>query len=168
MALDARDTTRALRRWVSHAPEATEALGESFGRGLRAGDVVALHGELGAGKTCFVRGVARALGVAGGVASPSFTLMHQYDGRTPVYHLDAWMQARGEAFLRDGGAEWLTSEGVALVEWAERVAAWLPKEHFAVLLEHVDSQTRRVEIAWHGPAARALEIATPAGCEESP
>lgn len=166
MALDPSQVAPRTWRWISHAPEATEALGESLGRNLRPGDVVALHGELGAGKTCFVRGVARAFGVEDAVASPSFTLMHHYVGRVPIYHLDAWMQARGEAFLQDGGSEWLTAEGVALVEWAERVAAWIPRESFAVHLRHAGPDSRAIEIAWRGAAPRVLEQTTPAGCEE--
>jgi tRNA threonylcarbamoyladenosine biosynthesis protein TsaE len=133
------------QRWLMcHSAEATEALAAGVAALLEPGDVVALRGELGAGKTCFVRGAARALGVAGPVASPTYTLMHAYEGRVPVYHLDAWMQGRGEAFLEDGGAEWLRADGVAFVEWAERVAAWLPPARLEVLLEHAGPERRRV------------------------
>ena len=105
-----------VRRFVSASTAATEALGANLAQLLRPGDVVALHGELGAGKTCFVRGLARGLGVAEPVASPTFTLMHTYAGRVPVHHLDAWMQERGEAFLQDGGSEWLAAGGIASLD----------------------------------------------------
>ena len=146
---------------MCRSAEATEALAAAVGTFLAPGDVVALRGELGAGKTCFVRGAARALGVAGPVASPTYTLMHAYEGRLPVYHLDAWMQGRGEAFLEDGGAEWLRADGVALVEWAERVAPWLPPARLDVLLEHAAPERRLVRLAVAGlspdasPAARS-------------
>ncbi len=134
------------RRLESAAPEATEALGAALGKALEAGDVVAIDGELGTGKTCLVRGLARGLGVTEGVASPSFTLMHTYQGRLPVHHLDAWMQERGEAFLEDGGAEWLRADGVALVEWAERMAPWLPAPRLHVALEHRGGDLRGIRL----------------------
>jgi tRNA threonylcarbamoyladenosine biosynthesis protein TsaE len=143
---------------------------------LEPGSVIALLGELGAGKTCFVRGAARALGVQGPVASPTYTLMHAYEGRLPVYHLDAWMQGRGEAFLEDGGAEWLHEQGIALVEWAERVAAWLPATRLEVLLEHAGVERRLVTLRVLAPpgdgpgerlAARLGTLTLPEGVEEA-
>ena len=145
---------------VSESPELTEALGAELATRLRPGDVVALEGDLGTGKTCFVRGVARGLGVVGPVTSPTFTLMHVYEGRMSVYHLDAWMTERGEAFLEDGGAEWLTAEGVALVEWAERVEEWLPPERFEVRLEHRGEGKRGVELRWLGRGRRLEGVGT--------
>lgn len=138
----------------SDSDTTTEAWGARLAAVLRPGDVIALHGELGAGKTCFVRGLARGLGVQGVVASPTFTLMHTYRGRLTLHHLDAWMAQRGEAFLSDGGAEWLSGDGVAAVEWAERVEPWLPAERFEVRLEHVAPERRRLAIAWTGPEDR--------------
>ena len=86
------------RHFLSHDPKATLVLGRAIGTGLWSGSVIGFFGELGSGKTCFVRGVAEGLGVLTGVASPSFTLLLEYQGRLPIYHLDAWMSARGESF----------------------------------------------------------------------
>jgi len=124
------------RRLLSRSAAATEELGERLGALLLAGDVVALEGELGAGKTTLVRGLVRGLGVTEPASSPTFTLMNTYAGRLPVYHLDAWMAERGDAFLAEGGAEWLAADGVAVVEWAERVSAWLPAGCLRVRLSH--------------------------------
>jgi len=137
----------------------TEELGEALGRLLRPGDVVALHAELGGGKTCFVRGLARGLGVSAQVSSPTFQLMHSYPGPIPLYHLDAWMRERGEGFLDEGGAEWLRADGVAAVEWAEHVLSWLPEQRFEVALAHTGPQRRAISLRWTGPQARlrALE-----------
>ena len=89
--------------------------------------------------------------------------MHAYEGRLAVYHLDAWMQGRGEAFLEDGGAEWLHEDGIAFVEWAERVDAWLPAPRLEVLLEHAGPEARRVTLRALGPPAeRAGPSATAA------
>jgi tRNA threonylcarbamoyladenosine biosynthesis protein TsaE len=168
-------TARVVRRFVSTSADATEALGFALGSLLDSGAVVALDGELGSGKTCMVRGIARALGVTGPVTSPTFTLMHQYEGRLEVRHLDAWMHARGEAFLADGGAEWLSGEGVALVEWAEHVATWLPLPRVALKLAHSGGDRRTIEIAWleRGDARTAFgeelaRLAAPPGIGDLP
>ena len=146
------------RCFETASAEQTEQLGARLAALLRPGDVVALHGELGSGKTCFVRGVARAAGVDEPVASPTFTLMHTYAGRWPLYHLDAWMRERGEAFLLDGGAEWLSADGVALVEWADHVRDWLPDQRFEVHLEHAGGDRRRVRLTWRGPGRRLAPL----------
>ena len=177
------EAARFERRLRSSSPEATEALGEALGRRLPAGAVVALEGELGSGKTCFVRGLARGLGIEEGVASPTYTLMAAYDGgRLPLYHFDAWFEGREKALLADGGDEWLYAGGVAVVEWAGRVAHWLPVPRLELVLTHTGPETRRLGLAWVGgpPSAtagpergeeplRALvrELALPEGiCEE--
>lgn len=143
--------------------EETERLAEELAARLRPGDVVALDGELGAGKTCFVRGLARGLGVEDPVSSPTFTLMHAYAGTTPLNHLDAWMAERGEAWLRDGGADWLRGDGVCAVEWAERIADWLPERRFEVRLVHAGGDRRRVRIRWRGPERRLDGLAAAQG-----
>ena len=145
-------TERLARRLVSGSPAATEALGEVLGRRLPAGSVVALAGELGTGKTCFVRGLARGLGIEDGVASPTFTLMQAHEGgRLPLFHFDAWMEGRQKALFLDGGDEWLYAGGVAVVEWADRVAEWLPLPRLELTLSHAGPGERVLELAWIGP-----------------
>lgn len=157
MAASPRPAPGALRVFLSRSPEATEALGATLGAGLVAGAVVALSGELGSGKTTLVRGLARGLGVAGPVTSPSFTLMHEHPGPLALYHFDAWMAGREALFLEGGGAEYLGGEGVAVVEWAERIEAWLPAPRLAVRLDH------------RGPAERSIELAVvPSAAGEEP
>lgn len=152
------------RRFHSVEPEATAALAEHLGRRLPRGSVLALEGELGAGKTTFVRGLARGLGLSDPVSSPTFTLMHRYGeegaGRR-LDHFDAWMEGRERAFLADGGGEALGGADVAAVEWAERVGEWLPATHLSVRLEHRGPEERRIvlEVHGHGALATALEVA---------
>jgi tRNA threonylcarbamoyladenosine biosynthesis protein TsaE len=141
------------------SPEETEAVGEALGAALGPGAVVALDGELGAGKTCLVRGIARGLGVTEPVSSPSFTLMHEYPGRVTVHHFDAWMTGREAAFLEGGGAEALGGEGVALVEWAERVADYLPAGRLEVRLFHRGPTERRLVLRVLGAPPRADLVA---------
>lgn len=147
---------------ASESPEATLALAEALGRVLPANTVVALSGELGAGKTCFVRGLARGLGIAEVVASPTYTLMQSYEGgRLPLFHFDAWMEGREKALFADGGDEWLRAGGLAAVEWADRVAEWLPEPRLSVVLEHLGPDRRAVRLRVVGgpsdPAVRAAE-----------
>ncbi|MFM7298848.1 MAG: tRNA (adenosine(37)-N6)-threonylcarbamoyltransferase complex ATPase subunit type 1 TsaE [Planctomycetota bacterium] len=143
-----------IREFHSASARDTEALGAALGALLGAGDVVALDGELGGGKTCFVRGLARGLGISAPVSSPTFQLMHAYPGRVPLYHLDAWMRERGEGFLAEGGAEWLRADGVAAVEWAGNVRPWLPDARFEVELRHAGEDRRVLTLRWTGPGER--------------
>ena len=159
------------REFLSHAEEATEALAAAVGATCAAGTVIALSGDLGAGKTCFVRGLARGLGIEGGVASPTYILMQAHEGgRLPLYHFDAWMEGREKAWLSEGGGAWLREEGVAVIEWAGRVAEWLPEPRLEVRLEHVGLEERRLTLAVVG-ASEALEallggLGCPEGAEE--
>src|SRR6516165_3565559 len=126
-------------------PAATTALGRRLGELLFPGAVVALVGPLGAGKTHLVRAVAEGLGVADGrvVSSPTFVLIQEYDARLPVYHFDAY-RLRGEGEFSDLGAhEYFESNGVCLVEWADRVHDCLPAEQLRVELTVTGETSRR-------------------------
>ncbi len=106
---------------ISHSPAETIALGEQWGRAAQSGLVVALSGELGAGKTQFVKGLARGLGIAARVHSPTFTLVNIYsDGRLTLFHVDLYRLETREQITAAGLEEYLTPAGVTVVEWAER------------------------------------------------
>jgi len=108
--------------FISHSPAETEALGEKFGRAAQGGLVIALSGELGAGKTQLVKGLARGLGVTARVHSPTFTLVNEYGGgRLKLFHLDLYRLETREQILSAGLEEFLEPDGVAVVEWAERL-----------------------------------------------
>ncbi len=107
---------------ISHNPAATEALGEKFGRGARFGLVIALSGDLGAGKTQFVKGLARGLGISCRVHSPTFTLVNEYNGgRLKLFHLDLYRLETPAQILSAGIEEFLKPDGVSVLEWAERI-----------------------------------------------
>ena len=109
--------------FISHSPADTEALGERFGRAAQTGLVIALSGDLGAGKTQLVRGLARGLGIAGRVHSPTFTLVNEYGGgRLKLFHLDLYRLETVEQILSAGIEEYLAPAGVSVVEWAERIS----------------------------------------------
>ena len=126
------------------SPEATDAAGERLGATLGPGDVVALTGELGAGKTVFVQGLVRALGVTSGATSPTFVLVNEYRGRLPVHHVDAYRtQSLGE-LLDIGVAELLSSDGVTIVEWAEKLLPLLPSGTIEVRIAGVGDEPRTI------------------------
>jgi tRNA threonylcarbamoyladenosine biosynthesis protein TsaE len=130
---------------VTASPEETEDLAARLAPALGPGDVVAVSGELGAGKTTFVRGAARALGVTGPVASPTFTIGHRYEAAVPVAHLDLYRIA-GLDPEEWGDLEPYFDGTVAFVEWPEHGGDWLPRARVVVTLKHVDELHRSVRI----------------------
>lgn len=122
---------------ITKSPEETARIGRMLGLLLRAGDIVCLQGELGAGKTCFAQGVARGMGIEGPVTSPTFTLVNEYHGDLTLYHLDVY-RLNGSGEMDDlGYEEFFYGDGVTLVEWAERVREVLPSERLEILIDRV-------------------------------
>lgn len=140
----------------------TERLGEEVARLLQPGDAVLLSGDLGAGKTTFTRGLARGLGAAGPVTSPTFTLMHQYDGRLPVYHFDLYRLEEAGDLAELGLAEFLYGDGVAVVEWPDLLGEWRPHDCLEVAFR-LDPAGRRLVVQGRGERGRRLEAALTAG-----
>jgi tRNA threonylcarbamoyladenosine biosynthesis protein TsaE len=130
---------------VTASPDETEALAARLAERLAPGDVVTITGDLGAGKTTFVRGAARALGVTGPVSSPTFTIGHRYEAPTPVAHLDLYRIA-GLDPEEWGDLEPYFDGTVAFVEWPEHGGDWLPDARAIVTLGHVDESHRSVRI----------------------
>ena len=110
--------------------------------------MISLIGEMGSGKTTFVRGLARGLGVSGAVNSPTYTLMKRYSGRLTLDHYDAWMEGRERAVLADGAHELLGVDGVSVIEWGDRVEEWLPPERLELHLQVISSEARRATLRW--------------------
>jgi tRNA threonylcarbamoyladenosine biosynthesis protein TsaE len=131
-----------LREKVTNSPAETEALGERFGKRLRVGDMVLLTGELGAGKTTFVRGVARGTGSPAPVASPTFQLVRVYPGRVQLAHVDLYrIESPGE--LVDLGLDELLDQGAVIVEWGDRLDA---RKAALVHLEHLEGDRRMIRV----------------------
>jgi len=110
----------------SNSPEETEALGARIAAYLHPGSVLAFRGDLGAGKTCMVKGIARGLGVEDTVTSPTYTIISEYSGRFPLYHIDAYRLSGDEDFENTGALDLLGGDGIALIEWSERIPRSLP------------------------------------------
>lgn len=129
-------------------PEATQALGEKLAALLEPGDVVALYGELGSGKTHFVKGCCAALGVPPEqVSSPTFTIAHEYAGGTmPLFHIDAYRIDTLDAFYELGYEDYFYGGGICFVEWPERVEALLPNHVRRLRLTHLGGNRRRIAL----------------------
>jgi tRNA threonylcarbamoyladenosine biosynthesis protein TsaE len=129
----------------------TRALGEALGPILGAGDVVSLTGDLGAGKTTMVQGIAAALGVAEPVVSPTFTLIREYRGAFPVYHLDVYRLDRIQDVIDLGFDELLDEDALVLIEWGDAIEGLLPDRHLQIKLSiSGDDDRRRVAISARG------------------
>ena len=125
----------------------TFALGQELAAGLKASDVVLLSGDLGMGKTVLARGLSVGLGVpAEEVRSPTFTLINPYQGRVPVYHVDLYRIDRPADLDELGLEEILGGDGVAIVEWAERLGAYRPRQSLNVTIEDAGGEQRSIEI----------------------
>lgn len=127
--------------------QATERLGAALADVLQPSTVIGLIGTLGAGKTRLVQAVVRALGVPGGVTSPTFVLVNEYrDGRMPVFHIDTYRLKDEDEFLNLGPEEYFESFGLTFVEWADRVEHLLPEDRLEIELEVTGDNSRRVTL----------------------
>ena len=137
-------------------PEDTERIGDEIGHSIRPPMVLALTGQLGAGKTTFVRGLARGLGIDR-VKSPSFTFVNLYEGRYPLYHVDLYRLETGEELVPLGLLEVLENEGaVVAIEWAERCEPLLPEDRVNVHISYGANVERTIVLEARGPRSRDL------------
>ena len=133
--------------FISHSPAETESFGEAWGHAAQRGWVIALSGELGAGKTQLVKGLARGLGITARVHSPTFTLVNEYSGgRLRLFHLDLYRLNTREQILSAGLEEFLSPEGVTVIEWAERIydLRWSIDDWKKVQIEVASEMERRI------------------------
>jgi len=145
---------RPMATFISHNPAETESLGERWGRAARHGLVIGLSGDLGAGKTQFVKGIARGLGVTARVHSPTFTLVNEYGGgRLRLFHLDLYRLETPAQIISAGLEEFLQPDGVAVIEWAERL------EHGRWKMENCRIIKAKIEIV--GETERRIDYDDP-------
>lgn len=114
--------------YLSRSEAETESIGETLGKRLRPGTVLAFRGDLGMGKTAFTRGLARGLGCTGRVTSPTFTIVNEYEGKIPLFHFDMYRLPDSDALFDIGWEDYLGRGGICAVEWSERVGDALPED----------------------------------------
>jgi tRNA threonylcarbamoyladenosine biosynthesis protein TsaE len=130
-------TTAYQQKTVSQSPEETIQLGEQLGKALRRGDIICLFGDLGSGKTTFIKGIAAGMEISRSqVHSPTFVLMNIYEGRLPLFHFDFYRLDNIREIGAIGCDEFLYDDGVAVIEWADRLGQDLPEEYLKVELKH--------------------------------
>ncbi len=137
-------------------PDRTALLGRLLGRACRPGDVLLLQGDLGAGKTTLTGWIARGLGVPAKyhVTSPSFALLHEYPGRLPLFHMDCYRLAGEDDVEAAGLAEYMTADGVCVVEWPDRLGSLRPDDYLEIELRMVNEEQREATLKPHGRAWR--------------
>ena len=127
--------------YYTNSDKETEAVGEQFGRTVKDGTVVAMYGDLGAGKTAFVRGMARGMGITERVSSPTFTIVNEYEGgQLPLFHFDMYRLADADALFDIGWEDYLDRGGICAVEWSEQVADALPSDTVYVTITRCPNQ----------------------------
>ena len=138
--------TRNKMQIISKSEEDTRKAGKSFAETLEKGDVVSLRGSLGAGKTVFAKGIAESLGIEEAIVSPTFTIVQEYDGRLKMYHLDLYRLSGEDEFESMGGEDFLYSDGVALIEWSEKIESMLPESTIYVDISIDDDGNRVINV----------------------
>lgn len=132
---------------ISKSIDDTYAAAALLAMQLKRGDVVCLSGDLGSGKTTFTQGLAKALKIdPRKVCSPTFVILNIYEGKMPLFHFDLYRLERPEDIHGIGYEEFFYGQGIAVVEWPERLGSLMPKEYWSVILEHVDETQRKITI----------------------
>lgn len=139
---------------ITHSAAETQAVAEKLAILVKAGTVITLNGDLGAGKTTFTQGFGKGLGVTRNVNSPTFTIMKQYQGRLPLYHMDVYrLEDTGDDI---GLEEYINGDGVAIVEWSNLIESSLPTERLAITIERIGDEERQLTFAPVGDVYDAL------------
>ncbi len=131
---------------VSNSVAETEVLGERLGKVVRPNMIIAMSGDLGAGKTAFVRGLAKGMGLKARVTSPTFSIVNEYLGALPLYHFDMYRLTSEEDLFDIGWEDYIRKGGVCVVEWSERVSGAIDDNAIRLDIRRIDDNTRQIEI----------------------
>lgn len=136
-----------MQTFISNSPEETQKFAEEFAATLQGGDVIAFRGDLGAGKTCFTRGLARGLGFSGTVTSPTFALINEYiGGKLPVFHFDMYRISSWDELYSSGFFEYMEEKGIIVAEWSENIENALPESTVYVEIEKISESKRKITV----------------------
>lgn len=132
--------------YISESEKDTEEIGRSFAQNLRGGEVIAMYGDLGAGKTAFVRGLAKGLGIDAKVSSPTFTIVNEYPGEIDLIHFDMYRLSSADELFDIGWEDYLARGVVCAVEWSENVTDAFFGDEIKVIIEKTGDNSRKIEI----------------------
>ncbi len=131
---------------ISHSAQETINVGIQIGKLLKPGNIIALKGNLAAGKTTFTKGIAISLGITDEVTSPTYTLISEYEGYIPLYPMDRYRIDSIEEFELLGADEMLFGHGISIIEWSERIEEYLPENHIIIDIQRMEDETRNISI----------------------
>ncbi|MDF2567098.1 MAG: hypothetical protein K0R90_554 [Oscillospiraceae bacterium] len=131
-------------KYLSNSVEQTEDFACKFSKELNAGDIIAFNGDLGAGKTAFVRGLAKGLQVYGEVSSPTYSLVNEYSGETPLYHFDMYRVCSMDDLYTTGFFDYLDMNGIMAIEWSENIQSALPENTIFITIEKLSENERKI------------------------
>ncbi len=149
-----------MKRFKTFSEQETKDVGQYLGKVLKAGDLVCLDGDLGAGKTAFTHGIARAVGVQGYITSPTFTIVNEYNSAIPLYHFDVYRISDAGEMFDIGFEEYIGGEGISVIEWAGIIQEVLPREYIAVRISKDPSEgdnARIIEVEFRGTKYQGYE-----------
>lgn len=136
-----------METFISKSPQETEMFAENFASSLKGGEVIAFRGDLGAGKTCFTRGLARGLGFSSTVTSPTFALINEYfGGRLPIFHFDMYRIGNWDELYSSGFFDYIEEGGIVVAEWSENIENALPEDTFYVEIEKLSDNERKITV----------------------
>ena len=134
-----------MERIISNSPNETEKIGEKLAQSLKGTEVIALFGGLGLGKTAFTRGLCRGLGVDDGVSSPTFALVNEYSGKFNIYHFDMYRVTTWDDLYSTGFFDYMDT-GIMVIEWSEKIEAFLPEQRITVTIKYISETEREITI----------------------
>ncbi|MHA6252998.1 tRNA (adenosine(37)-N6)-threonylcarbamoyltransferase complex ATPase subunit type 1 TsaE [Oceanobacillus sp. CAU 1775] len=132
------------KKFTTASVEETQEVAENLAKLLQPGSVLTLEGNLGAGKTAFTKGLAKGLGVKRNVNSPTFTIVKEYKGNMPLYHMDVYRLENSDEDI--GFSEYFNGEGVSVIEWAQFIEIYLPEERLEITIEYIDENSRKIQL----------------------
>ena len=132
---------------ISNSPENTEELGFIFSKDINNGDVIAINGELGAGKTTFIKGVLKGLHYNENVTSPTYTLVNEYDAKFKIIHIDCYREQKLNRWLDIGIMDYLMGNNVVIIEWSEYIEKILPKNMIQINIDYISKFERKIKIS---------------------
>jgi len=131
---------------ISSSPEVTESIGINFANKVSKGDIIRVNGDLGAGKTTFIKGILKGFGYKGNVSSPTYTLINEYDSIYKVIHIDCYRENSINRWMDIGIIDYLNAENVVIIEWAEYIDSILPENTISIDISHVSELKRKIQI----------------------
>ncbi|MBE6948662.1 MAG: tRNA (adenosine(37)-N6)-threonylcarbamoyltransferase complex ATPase subunit type 1 TsaE [Ruminococcaceae bacterium] len=132
--------------YISHSEKETSNVGYELASQLKPGNVIAMYGDLGAGKTAFVRGLAEGLGLDARVSSPTFTIVNEYLGKIPLFHFDMYRLGDADELFEIGWEDYITRGGICVVEWSENVEEAFYNDTIRIYIEKIDDFSRKIKI----------------------